>query len=85
MIIIAVLSENTVQCPKTLVLCLSYIYAFSIAYFSFFVKWIDLGSKNPLRLALYQYQDTKTFGTKVRGGSLDFNIPSLSEREAISP
>ena len=33
----------------------------------------DLGSKNPLQLAHSGYQDTKIFGTKVWGGSLDFN------------
>ena len=34
----------------------------------------DLGSKTPLQLAHSGYQDTKIFGTKVWGGSLDFNI-----------
>ena len=34
----------------------------------------DLGSKNPLQLAHSGYQDAKIFGTKVWGGSLDFNI-----------
>ena len=34
----------------------------------------DLGSKNPLQLAHSGYQDTKIFGTKVWGGSLDFNL-----------
>ena len=74
MIILAVLSENIVQCPKTYLLCLLYIYTFPIAYFRFFVQWIDLGSKNPLQLALSGYQDTKMFGTKAWGGSLDFNL-----------
>ena len=34
----------------------------------------DLGSKNPLQLAHFGYQDAKIFGTKVLGGSLDFNV-----------
>ena len=33
MIIFAILSENTVQCPKTYFLCLIYIYTFPIARF----------------------------------------------------
>ena len=74
MIILAVLSEITVQCPKTLFLCLLYIYTFPIASFRFFVQWIDLGSKNPLQLAYSGYQDAKIFGTKVLGGSLDINL-----------
>ena len=74
MVISAVLSENTVQCPKTLFLCLLYIYTFPIASFWFFVQWIDLGSKNPLQLAHSSYQDTNIFGTKVWDGSLDFNL-----------
>ena len=74
MIILAVLSENTVQCPKTLLLCLLYIYTFPIASFCVFVQWIDLGSENPLQLAHSGYKDTKIFGTKVWGGSFDFNI-----------
>ena len=74
MIILDVLSENTVQCPKTLFLCLLYIYTFPIASFRFFVQWVDLGSKNPLQLANSGYQDNKSFGTKVEGGSLDFNV-----------
>ena len=45
-----------------------------LPYAGFFVQWIDLGSKNPLQLAHSGYQDTKIFGTKVWGGSLDFNI-----------
>ena len=48
MIILAVLSENTVHCPKTQFLCLLYIYTFPIASFTFFVQWTDLGFKNPL-------------------------------------
>ena len=75
--ILAVLSENTVQCHKTLFLCLLYIYTFPIASFKFFVQWIDLGSKNPLQLTHSGYQDTKIFGTKVWGGSLDFNSDSV--------
>ena len=71
MIILAVLSENVVQCPKTLFLCLLYIYTFPIASFYFFVQWIDLGIKNPLQWATIA---TKIFGTKVWGDSLDFNI-----------
>ena len=71
MIILAVLSENIVQCPKTLFLCLLYIYTFPIASFKFFVQWIDLGLKNPLQWAT---NATKIFGTKVWGDSLDFNI-----------
>ena len=34
----------------------------------------DLGSKNPLQLAHSGYQDAKILGTKVWGGSLDFDI-----------
>ena len=71
MIILAVLSENIVQCPKTLFLCLVYIYTFPIASFKFFIQLIDLGSKNPLQWAT---KATKIFGTKVSGVSLDFNI-----------
>ena len=74
MFILAVLSENTVECPKTLFLCLLYIYTFPIESFWLIVKWIDLGSKKPLKLAYSEYQDTKIFGTKVWGGSLDFNL-----------
>ena len=44
-----------------------------MASFEFFVQLIDLGSKNPLQLVHSGYQDTKSFGTKVWGGSLDFN------------
>ena len=45
-------------------------------FFLFFLllQWIDLGSKNPLQLAHSGYQDAKIFGTKVWGGSLDFNL-----------
>ena len=74
MIILEVLSENIVQRSKTLFLWLLYIYTFQIATFWFFVQWIDLGSKNPLQLVRSGYQDTKNFGTKVWGGSLDFNL-----------
>ena len=74
MIILAVLSKKTVQCPKTQFLCLLYIYTFPIAFF----QWIYLGSKNPLQLALSGYQDTKIFGTKVWGGSMDFNLTHLT-------
>ena len=45
MIILAFLSENTVQCPKTLLLCLLFIYTFAIVSLWFFVQLIDLGSK----------------------------------------
>ena len=69
MIILPVLSENIAQCPKTLFLCLLYIYTFRS-----FVQWIDLDPKNPLQLAHFGYQDTNIFGTKVCGGSLDFNL-----------
>ena len=34
----------------------------------------DLGSKKPLQLAHFVYEDAKICGTKVWGGSLDFNI-----------
>ena len=74
MIFVAVLSDNTVQCPKTYFLCLLYIYTFPIASFLLFLQLTDLGSKNPLQLAHSGYQDTKIFGTKVWGGSLDFNL-----------
>ena len=74
MIILSVLSDNTVQCPKTVFVCLLYIYTFPIASFCFFVQWIDLGSKNPLQFTHSGYQDTKVFGTKVWRGSLDFNL-----------
>ena len=50
MIILAVLSEQTGQCPKTQFLCLLYVYTFPIASF-LFVQWTDLGFKNPLQLA----------------------------------
>ena len=43
-----------------------------------FVQWIDLVSKNPLQLAHSAYKDTKIFGTKVWGGSLDFNFYPVS-------
>ena len=33
-----------------------------------------MGSKNPLQLAHSGYHDTKILGTKVWGGSLDFNL-----------
>ena len=39
----------------------------------------DLGSKNPLQLAHSEYQDTKIFGTKVGGGSLDFDVDLVEE------
>ena len=42
--------------------------------FDFFVQWIDFGSKKPLQLTHSGYQDTKIWGTKVRDGSLDFNV-----------
>ena len=77
--ILAVLSENTVQYPKTLFWCLLYIYTFPIASFRFFVQWIDLGSKNPLQLTHSGYQDTKIFGTKVFGGSMDFNVQPFTD------
>ena len=52
MFILAVLRENTVQCPKTEFLCLVYIYTFQIAsFFKFFFQLTYLGSKNPLQLA----------------------------------
>ena len=73
MINLAVLSENTVQWPNTF-LCLLYIYTFIIASFKFFVRWFDLGSKNSLQLAHSGYQENKILGTKVWGGSLDFNL-----------
>ena len=76
MIILAVLSENIVQCPKTLFLCLVYIYTFPIASFKFFIQLIDLGSKNPLQWAT---KATKIFGTKVSGVSLDFNLGTIGE------
>ena len=79
MIILAVLIKNTVQCPKTLLLCLLYIYTFPFASFCVFVQWIDLGSKNPLQLAHSGHKDTKIFGTKVWGASLDFNINTYSK------
>jgi hypothetical protein len=34
----------------------------------------DLGSKKPLQLAHFEYEDAKIFGTKVCGGSLEFNL-----------
>ena len=49
--------------PKRYFMSVIYLH-FSIASFWFLVKWIDLGSKNPLQLALSRYQDTKIFGTK---------------------
>ena len=76
MIFFAVLGENTVQCPKTYFLCLLCIYTFLIASFYLFVQLTDLGSKNPLQLAHFGYQDAKIFGTKFWGGSLDFNVYS---------
>ena len=33
-----------------------------------------LGSKKPLQLAHFGYEDAKILGTKVWGGSLDFNV-----------
>ena len=74
MIILAVLSENTVQRPQMLLWILLYIYIFLIASFRFFVHWIDLDSKKPLQLAHSGYQDNKNFETKVWDGSLVFNI-----------
>ena len=82
MIILAFLSENTVQCPQTLFLCLLYIYTFLIASFWSLVQWIDLGSKNPLQLDHSGYQDTKIFGTQVWGGSLDSNLSKSLVRSA---
>ena len=43
----------------------------------------DLGSKNPLQLAHSGYQDTKICGTKVWGGSLDFNIQRPPFRDGL--
>ena len=45
-------------------------------FFLLFVQLTDLGFKNPLQLAHSGYQDTKIFGTKVWGGSLDFHLPT---------
>ena len=39
----------------------------------------DLGSKKPLQLAHFGYEDAKILGTKVWGGSLDFNIIKMSK------
>ena len=36
-------------------------------------QWGQVG-ENPLQLAHSGYQDTKIFGTKVWGGSFDFNL-----------
>ena len=58
-----------------------YIYTFPIASCCFFVQWVDLGFKNPLQLAHSGYQDTKIFGTKVWGGSFDFNVYGLIVNE----
>ena len=41
----------------------------------------DLGSKNPLQLAHSEYQDTKDFGTKVWGGSLNTDILGGGRKE----
>ena len=71
MIFLAVWSENILQCPKTQFLGLLYIYTFPIASFTLFVQLTDLGSKKPLQLAHSGYQDTKIFGTRVWGGSLN--------------
>ena len=46
----------------------------TIFQLQFFVQWIDLGSKNPLLVAHSGYQDTTISGTKVCGGSMDFNL-----------
>ena len=51
--ILAFLSENTVQCPKTLLLCPLFIYTFAIASLWFFVQLIDLGSKRGFFLLLH--------------------------------
>ena len=67
--ILSVLSENTVQCPKTF-----FYVCYISTLFQFFVQWIDLGSKKALQLTHSGYKDTKNFGTKVWGGSLDFNV-----------
>ena len=39
----------------------------------------DLGSKKPLQLAHFGYEDAKILGTKVWGGSLDFNLNGTSK------
>ena len=64
MIILAVLSENTVQCRKTLFSCLFYIFTCQIASFWVFVQWTDLGSKNLLQLAHSGYQGYLDFWDK---------------------
>ena len=52
-----------------------YIYTlFQLQVFLLFVQLNDLGSKKPLQLANFGYKDAKIFGTKVLGGSLDFNV-----------
>ena len=82
--ILAVLSKNTAQCPKTLFICLLYIYTFPIASFWFCVQWIDLGSKKTLKLTHSGYQDNRIFGTKVWGGSLHFNLNSIKAHDSGS-
>ena len=53
---------------------------FQLQVFNFFVQLTDLGSKNPLQLAHSEYQDTKIFGTKVWGGSLNTDlIPCINK------
>ena len=58
MIILAVLSENTMQYPKTLVLCLLYIHTFPIASFWFFsMDWFRFQKPlaiGPFRIQRYQ-------------------------------
>ena len=61
-----------------------YIYTFPITSVQFFVQWIDLGSKKTLQLAHSRYQDTKIFGTKVWGGSLDLNITTRQFCQTIA-
>ena len=60
-------SENTIF--------MSFIYLhFSNCKFLTFcsIDWFRF--QNPLQLAHFRYQDAKIFGTKVWGGSLDFNL-----------
>ena len=45
----------------------------------------DLGSKNPLQLAHFEYQDAKIFGTKVWDGSLDFNLSENVVAKIVQP
>ena len=51
---------------------------FLLQVFLLFVQLTDLGSKKPLQLAHFGYEDAKILGTKVWGGSLDFNLHCFS-------